>query len=244
MRVLYLITARGGSKGIERKNLQEIAGIPLVGFKAISARRSKYCSRLIISTDSAEIQESARSYGVDVPFTRPAELATDTATSVDVVLHAIDYIENETDEQYDAVMLLEPPTPFARHIDYDSAVELMMRRQANVVVGVREMEVNSVFVGPLDQQGRITSIIDKIQATGPTQRQAVDKEYTMNAALYLLRWDFFRKHKAITLDRENTYGYVMDRFHSADINEPVDLAWARFLAESRTVDISYWTQYT
>ena len=88
----------------------------------------------------------------------------------------------------------------------------------------------------------ITAIIDQIQAVGPTQRQDVAREYTMNGALYLLRWDFFRKHKAVTQDRDNTYGYVMDRFHSVEIDEPVDLAWARFLADSGTLDMNYWTQ--
>ena len=79
LKILFLITARGGSKGVPGKNLRELGGISLVGFKAISAKKSKYCSRLIISTDSPEIQENARRYGVEVPFTRPAELASDTA---------------------------------------------------------------------------------------------------------------------------------------------------------------------
>ena len=93
MNVIFLIIARGGSKAVPGKNLRKVAGISLVGFKAISALRSKYCTRLIISTDDPEIQEDARGYGVEVPFTRPEELATDTASSIDVISHAMDWIE-------------------------------------------------------------------------------------------------------------------------------------------------------
>ena len=101
MRVLFLIVARGGSKGIPGKNLTRIGGISLVGFMAISARRSKYCSRLIISTDSPEIQDEARRHGAEVLFTRPAELASDTASTEQVMWHAADYMSTHTNEIFD-----------------------------------------------------------------------------------------------------------------------------------------------
>ncbi len=145
MRVLFLITARGGSKRVPHKNLARIGGISLIGFRAISARRSHYCSRLIISTDSVAIQDEARSHGVEVPFLRPAALATDTATSESVIAHAMEWIEEHDDSRYDAVMLLEPAAPFGRAADYDAAVELMIARDANLVVGdacrTRELRV-------------------------------------------------------------------------------------------------------
>ena len=240
IKVLFLITARGGSKGVPGKNLRKIGGISLVGFKAIAAQKSKYCTRLIISTDSPEIQAEARRYGVEVPFTRPAELATDTASSTDVIMHAMSWIENETDEQYDALMLLEPSSPFARPIDYDNAVEIMMKRDANLVVGMREMEVNSVFVGPMDEQGRITQIIGQLEEMRALRRQDTQREYTMNGALYLFKWGFFKEHKTIYRDRERSFGYVMDRYYSVEIDEMVDLHWAEFLVNNGYIDMSYW----
>ena len=240
LKVLYLITARGGSKSVPGKNLRRVAGISLVGFKAISAQRSKYCSRLIISTDSPEIQEDARSYGVDVPFTRPAELATDTASSLDVIAHAMEWVENETDETYEAVMLLEPSSPLTRPFDYDNAVEFMKKHEANVVVGMRETEINSVFVGPMDDQGRITPIIDQIKDRQSLRRQDLAPEYTMNGALYLFKWEFFKEHKAVYLDRDKTFGYVMDRVDSIEIDEMIDLHWVEFLVDNGYVDMSYW----
>ena len=242
MRVLFLMKARGGSKGVPGKNLREIAGLSLVGFKTIGARQSKYCERVILSTDSPEIQENGRRYGAEVPFTRPAALSTDTATSVDVVLHAMDWLEAHTSERYDAIMLLEPTTPFTRPSDYDNAIELMRERGANVVVGVRPVEVNSVFVGPLDERGRITSIVDKMLAQPAERRQDVAQEYTMNGALYLFGWDFFRAHRNIYCDRERTYGYVMEREYSVEIDSFADLHWAEFLVQHGHVDLSYWRE--
>jgi CMP-N-acetylneuraminic acid synthetase len=240
MKTLFLITARGGSKGIPGKNLKVIGGLPLVGFKAISALRSKYCDKLMISTDSLQIQEVAREFGVEVPFTRPAELATDTASSVDVVAHAMEWVETQTEEQYDALMLLEPSSPFTRSGDYDKAVELMVEREANLVVGMREVPVNSVYVGALDEQGRITRIIDQLRERPAHQRQDTAREYTMNGGLYLFKWDFFKKHQAIYQDREKSYGYVMDRHYSVEIDEPEDLQWCEFLVSKGYVDMAYW----
>ena len=222
------------------KNLRLINGISLVGFKAISALRSKSCSRLIISTDSAEIQADARTYGVEVPFTRPAELATDTATSIDVIAHAMEWIEGNTDEHYDAVMLLEPSSPLTRSFDYDNAVKIMVEHDANVVLGMRETAINSAFVGPMDGSGRITPIIDQIKGLKNSRRQDMSPEYTMNGGLYLFNWDFFWQHKDIYHDREKTFGYVMDPHYSIEIDEMIDLEWIEFLVASGKIDMSHW----
>ncbi len=240
MNVLFLITARGGSKGVPRKNLRRIAGIPLIGYKAISARQSRYCKRLIISTEDPEIQTEARRLGIEVPFTRPMELATDDAATVDVIAHAMGWIEQCERRAYDAVMLLEPTSPFARGADYDAAVRLLCERNANVVVGIREMEVSSDVVGSLDEQGRIAAIVNKIGGRHEVRRQDFKKEYTMNGALYLFRWDFFKMHRRIYEDPDTSYGYVMDRLHSIEIDEPIDLAWAEFLVEQGLLDITEW----
>jgi N-acylneuraminate cytidylyltransferase/CMP-N,N'-diacetyllegionaminic acid synthase len=240
MNILFLMTARGGSKSIPRKNLCEIAGISLVGFKAISALRSKYCARLIMSSDDVKIQQNALKYGAEVPFTRPSELATDTASSYDVIGHAMDWIEQNTNERYEAIMLLEPSAPFATWVDFDNAVEMMIEKEANAVIGMREMEINSVFVGELDEQGRMTQHIDQMQKRY-LRRQDTKPEYTMNGALYLFKWDLFKEHHSVYADREHSYGYAMDRFHSIEIDEPIDLEWAKFLVDNGHIDLSYWS---
>lgn len=212
----------------------------MIGFKAISAQRSKYCSRLMISTDSPEIQKVAREFDVEVPFTRPAELASDTASSVDVVAHAMEWIESEGNEKYDAVMLLEPSSPFTRSEDYDNAIEMMQDRDANLVVGMREVPINSVYVGPFAEQERITQIIDQLQKKPSSQRQDSEQEYTMNGGFYLFKWDFFKEHRAIYKDRDKSFGYVMDRHYSVEIDELVDLHWCEFLVSNGYVDMKDW----
>jgi CMP-N,N'-diacetyllegionaminic acid synthase len=242
LRVLYLITARGGSKSIPKKNLARIGGLSLVGFKARAAQQAGSCARLMISTDDPEIQDEARALGVEVPFTRPPELATDTASSDDVVRHAMRWVEaTEGPAPYDAVMLLEPSSPFARAADFDGAVALMAAREANVVVGMRPTEVASVFVGPLDDQGRITQIVDQMAGLRGLRRQDQRQEYTMNGALYLMRWSYYLETGQRYADRTHTYGYPMDRFHSIEIDEPVDLDWARFLVDSGRISLADWT---
>jgi CMP-N,N'-diacetyllegionaminic acid synthase len=240
MDVLHLIVARGGSKGIPGKNLRQLSGISLVGLKAIAARKSRYCSRLIISTESEAIQENARRYGVEVPFTRPFELATDTATTEDVILHAIDHIERHESKTYDAIMLLEPSAPFARASDLDAAVELMKKKNANLVVGVKEVTVASVFIGAMDSDRRITSIIDKVARLDGVRRQDMPQEVTLNGALYLIRWDYFKQHRHRYRDRMNSYGLLMPWNYSIELDEPMDLAFAEFLIEKGYIDVSHW----
>jgi len=171
---------------------------------------------------------------------RPPELATSTAASVDVVLHAMSWIEEHTDATYDAVMLLEPSTPFVRSLDYDNAVKIMVEYNANVILAMREMEVNSAFVGPMDKQGCMGQIIGKIRGLPANAWRELPKEYTMNGAFYLAKWDFLKKHRSFFADEERTYGCVMDRYHSVDIDEVVDLRWAEFLVKNGYVDMSHW----
>lgn len=193
----------------------------------------------MVSSDDGEIQEVARHYGVEVPFTRPAELASETASSSDVIAHAMDWFEARG-ERYDAVMLLEPSSPFTRPSDLDAAVELMNAKSAAAVVGMRKMEVSSTFVGRMDDEGRITEIVDKMQSLTSVQRQASEPEFTMNGALYLFRWDYFREYRNIYADRLRTFGLVMPDAYSVEIDALRDLTFAEFLVEKGQVDLSHW----
>src|ERR1700737_1146444 len=149
--VLFLLVGRGGSKGLPGKNLREIGGLSLVGYKAVAARQSRYCSRLIVSND--------------------------------VVLHAMDWIEAHEKRRYDAIMLLEPSSPFALPEHFDQAVELFVARKASLVVGMRETEVASVFVGTLGSDGSIGGIVEKMLKTPAQRAQDQPGEVTMNGAL-------------------------------------------------------------
>ncbi len=238
--ILFLLVGRGGSKGLPGKNLREIGGLSLIGYKAVAALQSRYCKRLIVSSDSAEIRDEAMRHGAEMLFERPAELATDTASSNDVILHAMDWIEVHEKRRYDAIMLLEPSSPFARPEHFDAAVELFVARKASLVVGMRETEVASVFVGTLGSDGSIGGIVEKLLRTPAQRRQDQPPEVTMNGALYLIGWEAMRKHRKVYADPSASYGILMDRLHSIEIESAADLAYASYLIEHDMLDASPW----
>ena len=137
-------------------------------------------------------------------------------------------------------MLLEPSSPFARPEHFDEAVELFMTRNASLVVGMRETEVSSIFVGPLGNDGSIGTIVDKMLTTTAQRRQDQPLEVTMNGALYLIGWDAMRKHGKIYADPAASYGILMDRLHSIEIETAADLAYASYVIEHGMLDASPW----
>jgi N-acylneuraminate cytidylyltransferase/CMP-N,N'-diacetyllegionaminic acid synthase len=241
-RILYLITARGGSKGVPRKNLADVGGLSLIGYKARAARQSSSCARLIISSDDAEIIEEAKRHGADAPFVRPEVLANDTASSDSVVLHAMNMVEAEEGGPYDAIMLLEPSSPFATAQDFDKAVNIFERYNASLVVGMKPTEVSSLFTGPLGENGRAEEIINKFSGQSVTRRQDMAPEYTMNGALYLIDWKMMRSTGQVYGDPDNTFGLVMDRSQSCEIETPLDLEFARFLVQQGVIDTTAWIE--
>ncbi len=139
-RVLALILARGGSKGLPGKNLRSLCGKPLVAWSIDQARECEYVDNVIVSTDSDEIAMVSRSYGASVPFIRPPELAGDEASSMDAIFHALDTLENAGDE-YDYIVLLEPTSPLREASDIAGALDLLVGdRNLESVVGVAKAE--------------------------------------------------------------------------------------------------------
>ena len=239
-RILGLIPARGGSKGVPRKNLQRVGDLSLVGYKVRAALAAGVCQRLVISSDDEEILAEGRRHGAETPFVRPAELAGDIASSDAVVLHAMDFVEGEEGRPYDAVLLLEPSSPFATPDHLRCAAELWRRRRAALVVGMRPVEPNSMFTGPLDADGRAHRVVEKFAGRDSNRRQDMEQEYTMNGALYLADWAMLRRTGRIYGDPPATYGLVMDEAHSCEIDSPLDLAFARFLVDGGHLDTTPW----
>lgn len=137
MRVLGVVPARGGSKGVPRKNIRTLAGTPLIGWTLRAAAASARLARTVVSTEDDEIARVARALGGDVPFLRPGELSTDTAKSLDVMVHAIRAVEAlEGGAPYDAVLLLQPTTPFRTAEDIDGSIALLERTGADSVISV------------------------------------------------------------------------------------------------------------
>ncbi|WPC68113.1 acylneuraminate cytidylyltransferase family protein [Rhodoferax ferrireducens] len=125
-RVIAIIPARGGSKGLPGKNIKELCGKPLIAWSIEAGLASQYIDEVMVTTDSEEVAGIARDFGAIVPFIRPAELASDTATSFDTVKHAIDFYQNELNETFDYIVLLEPTSPLRESGDIDGMIEIII----------------------------------------------------------------------------------------------------------------------
>lgn len=238
MRVLFIMTARGGSKGIPKKNIARLGDYPLLAYKLISARKSKCEKRIIISTDSHEIAETASQYGAEVPFMRPGSLSGDTADSMDVLVHAVDWIKNNDDKKYDYICLLEPTSPFASYLDFNKCFDLLEKTKADALASVKEVDVSSCFIHQLDKNGRLSSLYNQIINMKSVRRQDQPKEYTLNGCVYCVKWDYFEKYK--TVYSEDMVPYIMPIETSVDINCAFDLVVAKSVIDNKLVDMSLW----
>lgn len=222
MRVLGLIPARGGSKGIPRKNIRSLLGKPLLQYTAEAARESKLLNRVIVSTEDNEIAEVARRCGVEVPFLRPAALAADDTPSLRVVEHAVRWME-EQGESYDALCLLQPTSPLRRAADIDGCIETLSRTGADSVITVLAVpaEHNPHWVYFRDGDGTLHL------STGESQpiprRQDLPPAYHRDGAVYVVRWDVVAGGRGLFGGR--TVGYEVERERSVNIDSPED--WSR-----------------
>ncbi len=227
VKVLALITARGGSKGIPRKNLALVGGKPLLAWTIEAARRSSRVDRVVLSTDDADIAAAGRQFGAEVPFLRPKSLATDTAGSLGVALHVLDWAARESGGEPEYLLILQPTSPLRASEDIDGAIELALERRAPAVLGVRETvspthPYDSWKLGPA---GEIEAFI-KVDAK-PTRRQDYPPAYVTNGALYLIRPAALRETGSF--QPPGTLAFLMPAERSIDIDTPLDLQIADFL---------------
>ncbi len=140
-KILAIIPARGGSKGLKDKNIKQILGKPLIAWSIEAGLNSKYIDTVMVTTDSEKIASISRDFGAEVPFLRPNELACDTATSMDVIFHAINYYKNELNQKYDYIILLEPTSPQRTVDDIDNAIEKLINNiNASALVSTSKVE--------------------------------------------------------------------------------------------------------
>lgn len=238
MKILFVVTARGGSKGVPRKNIKMLGGMPLVAYKIIAAQKCKYEKRILVSTDDEEIARVSRQYGAEVPFMRPAELATDSASSADVVLHAMNWVSENSEEKYDYVCLLEPSSPFASYRDFDKALELMQDTDADTLLGMKEADVTTTFIHPLDKDGKLSEFYYAIKDLKSIRRQDQAKEYTMNGCMYIAKWDYFMKNKLF--HSENSMPYIMSEESSIEIDTMLNYELACRIVDKGLIDLSLW----
>ena len=212
-KVLAVITARGGSKELPRKNILNLAGIPLIAWTIRAAKESKYITRVILSSDDDEIIQVAKKYDCDVPFRRPAKLATDEASSLDVIYHSIENVSG-----YDYVILLQPTSPLRTSGDIDSAFELMMSLEANSCVSVCKTKKTPYWMFSLEGDQSLKKLLPLPEDAH--YRQALPDVYELNGAIYILKIDSLYRDRSLV--PEKSIAYVMERSVSIDIDSLED----------------------
>lgn len=238
MNVFFIITARGGSKGVLRKNIKMLGELPLIAYKIISAQKCHYDKRIIVSTEDEEIAEISRHYGAEIPFMRPMELATDFASSADVVLHAMNWVLDNDNKKYDYVCLLEPSSPFASYIDLDNALQLIYEKNADTLLGMKEVDVTRNFIHSLDDKGGLSAFYYAIKDLKSIRRQDQRKEYTMNGCMYIAKWDYFMHTKLF--HSVNSIPYIMPEESSIEIDSMLDYETACHIVDRGLIDLSLW----
>ena len=233
MIVLGLIPARGGSKGIPRKNIVPLAGRPLLAWTCEAALASRSLSRVVLSTDDEEIATLGAACGVEVPFRRPAELATDTATSVEVALHAIDTLADLEGWQADAAVLLQPTSPLRTATHIEEAVALFVAGDVDAVVSVVAVP-HAFHPSKLMscEHGLLVPASCDSAAHSPPPRQHVPALFARNGpAIAVVSVRNLREGRGFFGGRVRPY--VMGKKDSVDIDEPEDLVVAAAIIADR-----------
>jgi N-acylneuraminate cytidylyltransferase len=222
-RVLAVITARGGSKGLPRKNVLPAGGRPLIAWTIGAALESEAIGQVVLSSDDDEIIETAKAWGCEVPFRRPAELASDTATSMDVLMHALDQLPG-----YDYVVLLQPTSPLRTAADIDAALALLESRGAPSCVSVCEAEQSPYWMFRLADGDALAALLPG--EAGASRRQDLPPVYVLNGAIYIARIDWLRRTKSFLGD--GCIAYRMPAERSVDIDTAADFEAFRRMVEA------------
>ena len=230
MDILGVIPARGGSKGIRRKNLAPLGGRPLIAHTCDAARGSRGLTRVVVSTDDQEIAATAAALGVDVPFLRPAALAADETPMLDVLLDLLSTLEQRERYRPDVLVLLQPTSPFRRAEHIDAAVDLLVASGADSVVSVIQVPHQFTPTSLMRLEG--DRLVPAGESQAPPRRQDKPVLYARNGpAVLAVRSEVILRQHA--LYGRDTRAFIMSRAESVDIDEGFDLQIAELLWAAR-----------
>lgn len=225
LRVLGVIPARGGSKSIPNKNVADLNGKPLIAYAIDGAKNSHFLDDFIVSTDSEEIASIARAYGANVPFIRPANLSTDDADSLGVMLHALQFMEDQRGEPYDAVVMLQPTTPFRKASWIDEALRRLNESNLDSIVSVVDVGANHPYrMYSLDQDNELVPFVDGVDDP-MMPRQKLPPVYIRSGDIYATRRRCLVEQ--MSLIGAESGGLIIDPEFAVNIDEPIDLEIAR-----------------
>lgn len=228
MKKLFLIPARGGSKGLRKKNILELCGKPMINYTIDAAKGAmEKGDELCISTDDSEIIQVLRDNKIEVPFTRPPELASDSAGSEEVIIHAVEWYKGRG-IVFDVVVLLQPTSPL-RNTDHVKEALDLYTEEIDIVASVKETDSNPYYVlFEEDNDG----FLRKSKDGNFTRRQECPNVYEFNGAIYVL--NYLSVIKTLKGERKKVKKYLMDKVHSIDVDDIIDFKTAEFFLEQRS----------
>ena len=219
--MIAIIPARGGSKGLIKKNIRSLGNQPLIHWTIKSALASKYITKVILSTDSKEIARTCRSTGIEIPFMRPKKLAQDKSLAIDTYLYTIKKLKKEFEYKNDEFIVLLPTTPFRNSNDIDNAIKIFYEKNASSLISCYEMNKPISWAFSINKFG----IIKKKKNT-LKNRQDEKSMYLPNGGIFILKYSQIKKVKNYYF--KNTYGYIMPKYRSLDIDTEDDFKLAEF----------------
>jgi N-acylneuraminate cytidylyltransferase/CMP-N,N'-diacetyllegionaminic acid synthase len=228
-RILVVIPARGGSKGLPGKNIRQLIDKPLIAWSINHAQDSKYVDEIFVSTDSREIATVAEQYNVKVPFLRPQELSGDTASSMDVILHTIDTLEKQN-KSFDIVIMVEPTSPLREPIDIDNSIEMLVETyNAESVVGICEVEgAHPDFLVELKNNFLVPYVNKDFTVK---RRQDIMPMFFFEGTVYTSFVNSIKKRK--NFYHEKTLGYVVPKWKSYEVDDISDFVIIEAILKAR-----------
>ncbi|MFA6273133.1 MAG: acylneuraminate cytidylyltransferase family protein [Candidatus Paceibacterota bacterium] len=226
-KILAVITARGGSKGIPGKNIKPLGGKPLIAYSIDAAKKSKLITHLIVSTDDKKIARIAIKYGAEVPFLRPKKLAQDKTPHVPVMCHAIEFVEKKLGIIFDYAVILQPTSPFRLPEDIDNTLEKLIKNSADSAVSLVDVDnYHPVKAKKLAGDKVLPYMTPEPEGT---RRQDFPPAYRRSGAIYAMRRDLLIKDNRLYGDY--IVGHIVPAERSVDIDTPFEWFRAEWMLE-------------
>ena len=224
-KVLGIIPARGGSKSIPKKNIIDVHGKPLIYYTIEQAKRSSFLDKLIVSTDSMEIANVVKKYDVEVPFLRPDELSKDDSESVDVVIHALNFMEKKDNIEYNFIILLQPTNPLRSSVLIDKAIQIVKNNNVfDSLVSVVDVGANHPYrMYSLNKDNEMKPFVENLK-NQMLPRQKLPSIYIRSGDIYIIKKETLMRKKSLIGDK--TYGLIVDANKTINIDENIDLELA------------------
>ena len=231
MKILGVIPARAGSKGVPQKNTRMLSGKPLLAWTIDEAKKSKLIDRLILSTEDEKIAEVGKSFGVDVPFERPRELADDKTHTPEILIHAVNELQKIEGTVYDIIVLLQPTVPFRRFEHIDKAIKKYLSDEFDSLITVTKQDYPPWWMFKLDKK-KLSAVFEFKTSCNVfnMERQEFPSIYKPNGSVYVTKTSLLKKNKQLVNPESCGYLIVNDEFQ-VNIDTPLDFEVAEVIAK-------------